>query len=103
MRPIFSVTQFAGGARGVKRGAKASSSRRLMRSWSQTPQSWQPETRHVAGYLPAGAAALPELPHVKTRVEKDRTRVDIVYPIASAASKRLSSASRRPRATWTGG
>src|SRR4051812_29345993 len=38
-------------------------------------------TARVSGLLPAGAAALPQLPHVQTKVENGRTRVNIVYPI----------------------
>jgi hypothetical protein len=49
-------------------------------------------TAHVVGYLPDGADALPDLPHVKTRVEADgRTRVDVVYPIATAAPPAANS------------
>ncbi|CAN5924520.1 hypothetical protein BH11MYX4_BH11MYX4_41010 [soil metagenome] len=48
-------------------------------------------TAHVVGFLPAGAAALPPLPHVKTRSENGRTRVDIVYPIATAAPPKTNS------------
>lgn len=53
--------------------------------------SLEGNTAHVIGYLPAGAAALPELPHVKTRIENGRTRVDIVYPIATAAPPKTNS------------
>ena len=48
-------------------------------------------TAHVTGYLPTGAAPLPELPHVKTRIENGKTRVDIVYPIATAAPPKTNS------------
>ncbi len=48
-------------------------------------------TARVTGYLPAGAAALPDLPHVKTRLENGKTRVDIVYPIATAAPPKTNS------------
>lgn len=48
-------------------------------------------TAHVTGYLPDGAAALPDLPHVKTRLENGRTRVDVVYPIATAAPPKTNS------------
>lgn len=48
-------------------------------------------TAHVIGYLPAGAAAPPQLPHVKTRIENGRTRLDIVYPIATAAPPKTNS------------
>src|SRR4051794_11749465 len=46
--------------------------------------SLQANTAHVIGFLPAGAAELPQLPHVKTKSDNGRTRVDIVYPIATA-------------------
>jgi hypothetical protein len=48
-------------------------------------------TAHVVGYMPAGAEALPSLPHVKTKLENGRTRVDIVYPIATAAPPKTNS------------
>ena len=48
-------------------------------------------TAHVTGYLPTGAAPLPDLPHVKTRIENGKTRVDIVYPIATAAPPKTNS------------
>src|SRR5262249_7928151 len=47
-------------------------------------------TARVTGYLPAGTD-LPELPHVKTMLEGDRVRVDIVYPIATAAPSTSNS------------
>jgi len=53
--------------------------------------SLEGNTAHVVGYLPAGTAALPPLPHVKTRVENGRTRLDIVYPIATAAPPKTNS------------
>jgi hypothetical protein len=53
--------------------------------------SLEGNTAHVIGYLPPGAAELPPLPHVKTRVENGRTRVDIVYPIATAAPPKTNS------------
>src|SRR5688572_5372072 len=40
-------------------------------------------TVHVSGLAPRGAS-IPALPHVKTKPEGDRTRVDVVYPIATA-------------------
>jgi hypothetical protein len=40
-------------------------------------------TAHVTGTLPAGTL-LPDLPHVKTKPEGTKLRVDIVYPIATA-------------------
>ena len=48
-------------------------------------------TAHVMGFLPAGSPALPPLPHVKTAVQNGRTRVDIVYPIATAAPPKTNS------------
>lgn len=48
-------------------------------------------TAHVTGYLPTGAAPLPDLPHVKTSIENGKTRVDIVYPIATAAPPKTNS------------
>jgi hypothetical protein len=53
--------------------------------------SLEGNTARVTGYLPAGAAPLPPLPHVKTRREGDRTRVDVVYPIATAAPPKTNS------------
>ncbi len=47
-------------------------------------------TAHVTGYLPAGTQ-LPDLPHVKTKVEGAKTRVDIVYPIATARPEKSNS------------
>jgi hypothetical protein len=40
-------------------------------------------TARVSGLAPAGAT-IPQLPHVRTKAEGARTRVDIVYPIATA-------------------
>ena len=48
-------------------------------------------TAHVIGYLPDGADALPQLPHVQTKADGTRTRVDIVYPIATAAPPKTNS------------
>lgn len=47
-------------------------------------------TAHVTGFLPAGTS-LPALPHVKTKLEGTRTRVDIVYPIATAMPGKTNS------------
>lgn len=47
-------------------------------------------TAHLTGLLPQGAT-LPALPHVKTRVENGRTRVDAVYPIATARPGKTNS------------
>ena len=41
-------------------------------------------TAHVSGLAPRGTAAIPALPHVKTKDENGRLRVDVVYPIATA-------------------
>ncbi len=48
-------------------------------------------TARVSGLLPIGAPELPQLPHVKTKAENGRTRVDIVYPIATAAPPKTNS------------
>ena len=48
-------------------------------------------TAHVSGFLPTGSPELPPLPHVKTRLENGRTRLDIVYPIATAAPPKTNS------------
>src|SRR5688500_4197494 len=40
-------------------------------------------TAHVSGLAPRGTT-IPALPHVKTKDENGRTRVDVVYPIATA-------------------
>jgi hypothetical protein len=53
--------------------------------------SLEGNTAHVIGYLPDGAAALPPLPHVRTSLENGRTRVDVVYPIATAAPPKTNS------------
>ena len=47
-------------------------------------------TAHVTGTVPGGAT-LPTLPHVKTKPEGDKTRVDIVYPIATARAGKTNS------------
>jgi hypothetical protein len=47
-------------------------------------------TAHVVGYLPADTT-LPELPHVKTKPEAGKLRVDIVYPIATAMAGKSNS------------
>jgi hypothetical protein len=49
----------------------------------QVTASMTGHTVRVTGKLPAGFQ-LPPLPHVKTKNEGGRTRVDIVYPIATA-------------------
>src|SRR6478672_2191836 len=41
-------------------------------------------TAHVSGLAPAGATIPADLPHVKTKTENGRIRVDAVYPIATA-------------------
>gem|GEM_PF-1279773 len=50
-------------------------------------------TAHVVGYLPAGASTteIAELPNVKIKAEGGRTRLDIVYPIATAAPPKTNS------------
>ena len=40
-------------------------------------------TAHVVGFVPAGTA-LPSLPHVRTRADSGKLRLDVVYPIATA-------------------
>lgn len=47
-------------------------------------------TARVTGYLPAGTR-LPELPHVKTKAENGKLRVDVVYPIATAKAGKSNS------------
>ncbi|MBX3221297.1 MAG: hypothetical protein KF795_12310 [Labilithrix sp.] len=47
-------------------------------------------TAHVTGYLPAGTQ-LPNLPHVKTKAENGKLRVDVVYPIATAKAGKSNS------------
>jgi hypothetical protein len=50
-------------------------------------------TARVSGLAPRGTA-IPELPHVKTKDENGRTRVDVVYPIATANASIGKSNSR---------
>jgi len=50
---------------------------------AQVVASLKGHTARVTGFLPAGTR-LPDLPHVKTKQEGGRTRVDVVYPIATA-------------------
>lgn len=47
-------------------------------------------TARLSGLLPQGAT-LPALPHVKTTLENGRTRVDAVYPIATARPGKTNS------------
>ena len=47
-------------------------------------------TAHLTGLLPQGAT-LPALPHVKVKLESGRTRVDAVYPIATARAGKTNS------------
>ena len=47
-------------------------------------------TARVTGFLPAGTT-IPALPHVKTKQEGGRTRVDVVYPIATARPGKSNS------------
>ncbi len=52
--------------------------------------SLEGHTARVTGYLPAGTE-LPDLPHVKTKAENGKLRVDIVYPIATAIGGKSNS------------
>jgi hypothetical protein len=47
-------------------------------------------TLHVTGFVDP-ATALPELPHVKTKVVGLRTQIDVVYPIATAMAGKSNS------------
>jgi hypothetical protein len=47
-------------------------------------------TAHLTGLLPQGTT-LPALPHVKTKLENGRTRIDAVYPIATARPGKSNS------------
>ncbi len=47
-------------------------------------------TARVTGYLPAGVAA-PNLPHLRATPEGNRTKLDIVYPIATARPEKTNS------------
>lgn len=47
-------------------------------------------TARLSGLLPQGTT-LPALPHVRTSIENGRTRVDAVYPIATAAPTKTNS------------
>lgn len=47
-------------------------------------------TAHLTGLLPLGVT-LPQLPHVKVKAEGSRTRVDAVYPIATARPGKSNS------------
>jgi hypothetical protein len=51
----------------------------------QVTASLKGHTAHVTGLLPVGTT-LPDLPHVKTKLEGGRTRIDVVYPIATASA-----------------
>ena len=53
--------------------------------------SLEGNTARVSGLLPASALELPPLPHVRTKSENGRTRLDIVYPIATAAPPKTNS------------
>lgn len=48
-------------------------------------------TARLTGFLPA-AETLPDLPHVKVMIEGGRTRIDAVYPIATARSGKTNAA-----------
>ena len=52
--------------------------------------SLEGNTVRLTGLLPQNAS-LPDLPHVKTMVENGRTRVDAVYPIATARAGKTNS------------
>ncbi|MCA9590694.1 MAG: L,D-transpeptidase [Myxococcales bacterium] len=52
--------------------------------------SMKGHTARVSGLLPRGAR-IPDLPHVRTRAEGDRVRVDVVYPIATARPGKSNS------------
>lgn len=57
---------------------------------SKVVASMKGHTARVTGYLPAGVS-IPELPHVRKTVEGGRTRVDVVYPIATARPDKSNS------------
>lgn len=50
---------------------------------TQITVSLKGHTARLTGLLPQGAT-VPALPHAKTKVEGGRTRIDLVYPIATA-------------------
>jgi hypothetical protein len=52
--------------------------------------SLEGNTARLSGLLPVNAT-LPSLPHVKTKIENGRTRVDAVYPIATARAGKSNS------------
>lgn len=52
--------------------------------------SLEGHTARVSGTLPA-TFPLPSLPHVKVKIEGDKQRLDIVYPIATAAPNKYNS------------
>lgn len=51
---------------------------------AQVTISLKGHTARVSGLLPAGSEA-PDLPHLKSKTEGGRVRVDVVYPIATGA------------------
>lgn len=51
---------------------------------SQVTISLKGHTVRVSGLLPAGAQ-VPVMPHLKAKLEGGRTRIDVVYPIATGA------------------
>ena len=57
----------------------------------QITVSLKGHTARLTGVLPLGIT-LPALPHVKTKIENGRTRVDAVYPIATARAGKTNSA-----------
>jgi hypothetical protein len=52
--------------------------------------SMKGHTAHVSGFVPAGVQ-VPDLPHVKKSVEGGRTKLDVVYPIATARPGKSNS------------
>lgn len=57
---------------------------------SKVTVSLKGHTARLSGLLPKGTT-LPALPHVKTKLEGDRTRIDAVYPIATARPGKFNS------------
>ena len=57
---------------------------------SKAVASMKGHTARVTGYLPAGVT-IPDLPHVRKTSEAGRTRVDVVYPIATARPDKSNS------------
>ncbi|MBK6460747.1 MAG: L,D-transpeptidase [Myxococcales bacterium] len=57
---------------------------------SQLTVSLKGNTARLTGLLPQGAS-VPALPHAKTKAEGGRTRIDLVYPIATARPGKSNS------------